>query len=242
MKTFAATILLLGTFLVTTTNLVAQETKPEAFLKKTRDLLSPTKECWVSLSGQAVHKKGRKYTKAPIYLGVRFLPEKVIAQVLINKNEGYLVTQKLKAGNEVANVVKQHKDLEKEMLTSFKLNPEDLTLSFLYWNFVKELPKEKVKSYECRVLILESPDKTAKVRVNISSEHHFPLRVQWLDIKDESPTRKFEVKSFRKQDNYWLITTLELEGKGWRTKIQFKDTKAGEAKDRPEKLFRDIEE
>jgi hypothetical protein len=216
----------------------------EEFLKIVRN--PPRKECWAIMDGNVTHRRrGKDSLEEPLYLGILFTPTRSLAQVVIGSKEAYNVGQTYQGGKESTSIIPltgvKHKDSK---LAEFGLRPQDLTMSFLYGKFIEELKPEEVKGRDCRVFLLESPDKKEKVKVFISSEYFFPLRVQWFnnDSKSKEPHRTLEVKSFRKEnEDFWLVSSLSLYGptSGWRSLIEFDKTKAGYSADMvPKDLFK----
>lgn len=214
------------------------------FLEKVRH--PPGRECWASMDGKAIHqRRGKPLLEALLYLGIRFTPERTIAQVVVNKIEAYYVGQAYSASGEAASVIPANKTgYDKSVLADFGIRPQDLTMTFLFWDLVKELEKDSVKGRDCRVFLLSSKDKSELAKVSISSEYFFPLRVEWYSSAENElgkPYRTLEVSSFRREDDFWVISGLLIYGPGWQTKIEFDETHAG-FKDEapPANLFREI--
>ncbi|MFA6568585.1 MAG: hypothetical protein WCS96_10260 [Victivallales bacterium] len=213
------------------------------FLKTARR--PPIEESWAKMQGEISHKRGTADTvKHPIYLGMRFTPERTLAQVVANKNEFYIIGQEYSDKPESTSIIVNRPEKDKSVLADCGVRPEDLTLSFLYWPFQKELKSEGIKGYPCRVFQLLSPDKKESATVYISSQYFFPLKVEWFrNTKVNEPPkhdRMLEVKSFKKNtdENFWIVDTLEISGPGFRTKIDFTEASAGYSKNGvPEELF-----
>ena len=234
---------------------LAEETKELSsvdFLKKARH--PQGRECWMTYDGFAIHERRGKdgeitTIKAPLYLGVIFTPERTTAQVVIDDKEGYLVGQAYRVSKDATSIEILHRQdgkNKKSRLADFGLRPQDLTMSFLYWTFRKELPRDSTKGRSCRVFLLESPEKKELVKVYLDARQFFPLKVQWIKAgtKDQVPYHTLEAKSFREGDNnFWFITTLRLTGEGWRTTIKFPKTAAGYTQEMiPKTLFKQFPE
>ncbi len=210
----------------------------------------PLEESWAKMQGELSHKRGSSETvKYPVYLGIRFTPERTLAQVVANKNEYYLIGQEYSDKPESTSIIVNRPETDKSVLANCGVRPEDLTLSFLYWPFQKELKSEDIKGYPCRVFQLLSPDKKEYTIVYISSQYFFPLKVEWFknSNENESPKadRTLEIKSFKKgsDENFWIVDTLEISGPGFRTKIDFPESSAGYSKNGvPPELFQKIPE
>jgi hypothetical protein len=205
----------------------------------------PIDESWAKMKGEILHKRGTSDTvKYPIYLGIRFTPERTLAQIVANNNEFYNIGQAYSDKPENTSIIVNRQEKDKSVLADCGIRPEDLTLSFLYWPLQKELKNDSIKGYPCRVFQLLSPDKKESANVYISSQYFFPLKVEWFrnsNGKESSiPSRTLEVKSFKKDpnENFWIVDTLEIYGSGFRTKIDFTESSAGYSKNGvPPELF-----
>ena len=239
--------LLFIVFFIISTVLCAEKAEYSAlkFLETVRH--PPGRECWASMEGKATHqRRGKPLLEALLYLGIRFTPERTIAQVVVNNSEAYYVGQAYSASGEAASVIPANKTgYEKSILADFGIRPQDLTMTFLFWDLVKELEKDTVKGRDCRVFLLSSKDKSELARVSISAEYFFPLRVEWFNnsetVSNGKPYRTLEISSFRRENDFWLVSSLLIYGPGWQTKIDFDETHAG-FKDEapPANLFREI--
>lgn len=219
--------------------IAAQQKDSEHFLDTARQ--PPGRECWARMSGTATHlRTGGKPEEAKLTLAILFTPARTLAQMMINDKQGYLVGQKYGSGADMTSVIPLDKEGYKEpILAKFGLRPEDLTMSFIFWRYVRELPPEEVKGQECRVFVLKSPDAEPEfVQVHISAKYFFPLKVRWSKKDGEDAYRFMEITSFRKESDYWMVGSLSIYGPGWKTRINFDNAQAGEQKDLPKDFFR----
>jgi hypothetical protein len=242
MKRFFSAFLLSFIFSVLTAG--DKKLSSEDFLKIARNPQGSNH--WAMMEGVAYHRrKGSETVEAPIYIAIRFTPERTIAQVIVNGDEGYYVGQKYEKSSDATSIIPMEKgDKQKNALADLGLRPQDLTLTFLFWDMLKELPEESVKGRNCRVFLLESPDKKEKVKAYISSEYYFPLKVEWFKVgpkNEDDPYRTGEFLSFRKEGKFWMASSIRIDGPGWKTKIDFNDLKADYVKNSvPKDLFRKI--
>lgn len=212
------------------------------FLARVRT--APRDECWVKMSGALEHRRRDRETVAvPLHLGLRFTPERVLAQVVVDNAESYRVGQPL-AGGPATIIAENFAVANRNLLAEYGLRPEDLALAFLYWDLDKELARERLRTRSCRVFLLKAPPGLTNewVRVAICVEALFPLRVEWLKEKpDATPYRTLEISSFRKESDFWLIDGLNLQGPGWRSRIAFEECQVGRvAEGVPQDLFREV--
>ena len=184
---------------------------------------------WAIMDGKVIHKRrGKETVKASLYVSILFNRDRTLAQVVINKAQGYMVGQAFVKGKDGTSIIPMNKATkEKPILGNFGLRPQDLTMTFLYWGFLKEFPEESTKMIDCRVLELISPDGKEKAKVWISKKYYFPIKVEWTKIKEKKAFRSLEVSSFKQQGKYGIIKRLDLYGPGWRTRINFIKTEIG---------------
>ncbi len=214
----------------------------KAFLLKARN---PDNRTWCTMDGKVIHRKsGSDTVNAPLYLGIAFNPDRMLAQVVIDNKEGYTLGQAY-AGNDSTTVIPLNPaGYKKSMLSEFGLRAQDLSMSFLYWNFEKELTREDIKGSECRVFILREPKQGEIAKVYINSRYCFPMKVEWFKdkyVENEEPYRTLEAASFRKEKDFWIVNKLKLYGPGWRTNVEFDNIDVGvTAENIPQKLFREL--
>ncbi len=166
--------------------------------------------------------------KATLYVGLLFSSERTLAQVVINKAQGYNVGQEFIKGKDGTSVIPINEaTMKTPIIGDFGLRPQDLTMTFLYWEFVKEFPEESTRMIGCRVLQLISPDGKEYAKVWISKKYYFPIKVEWTMVNEKEPFRNLEVSSFKQQGKYGIIKCLNLYGPGWRSKITFTKTEVG---------------
>ncbi len=227
--------------------LVAEDSTPiqdgKAFLESARK--APMNESWAVLSGRIIHKRGKASpVESPVYLGILFTPERILAQIYIDPDEKYSIGQAYYSKNEDGTSVIpfNNKKDGQSVLAECGLRPEDMTFSFMYWDFVKELDANSSPGRQCRVFLLESPSKKEQARVYIDTEYRYPLKAEWIkssaDGKKEEPYRSIEIGGFRKEAGFWFVESFQIFGPGFRTKVEFSDVKAGLSKDGiPENLL-----
>ena len=200
---------------------------------------------WSILNGTVKHRRrGKSTTSAMLRLAVLFTPKRMTAQSIVDNRQGYLLTQPFKAGAEPTVVPLNEESTKNPMLGEFGIHPGDLTMSFIYWKLKKELKMDTIMMSDCRVFLLESPDKKQLVKVWINVRYHFPLKCEWfktpVDSKSE-PYRALEVSAFGEINDIWVVTGIDLYGPGWRTKVEFPGKDAGLIrKSIPKDLFKSL--
>ncbi len=211
--------------------------QPEETALVERARRAPASESWAKLSGRISNRiKGSETKEHDIRVGIRFTPQMIFAQILIDNKESYTVSQGF--GSTRPTIIKEG-DPESRIMEQVGLRPEELTLSFMYWNPESFLGDKTFKSSRCAEIAMRSQDSGEKALVLINREHAFPLRVEWFKNGETTPSRTMEVSSFKKENDYWFVDEILLYGPGWKTKLAFTDTKAGPASDGiPDDIFR----
>lgn len=208
----------------------------------------PHQDTWAKLGGKIIHKRSgtSENLESPLRVALRFTPDRLLARIVIDADEKYSVGQVYSssaAPEEGTSVITENmKPNGKSTLADCGLRPEDLTLSFIYWKFEKELEPTSFKGRDCRVFLLNSQDGKEKARVSIDTEARFPLKSEWIKIKDakEEVYRTIEISSFKKESDFWFVESFFIFGPGFRTKVEFSEISAGFAKDGvPQDLFQD---
>lgn len=199
---------------------------------------------WGIFKGTVHYLEGHKPKgKLPVELRARFSPERITAQVIFN-DQWYLVGQDFRDGIAGTSVVEQKAPVPGAITMADRgLRPSDLTLSFLYWDFVEELPTDKVANHRCRVLRLRHPEAKETVVVWVSHDYLFPMAVEWFAEHQEEPYRRLAFKDPKKVGDVYVIKRIFISNTGWRTKVVFKDIKLAETENEPipDDLFRTLE-
>ena len=208
----------------------------------------PTVKTWAKLSGRVTNMKRDKdgkrvISKSEIYLGIRFASKMIFDQIVLGNDEIYSVGQPYSPGEGGASVIKGGDKSKNNLMAIFGIKPEDLTMSFIFWEFVKELPGESVSLVDCRVFVLRSPDEKELARVYIGRDNFFPVKVEWSKSTSDNsfgePVRTLEVDSFKKVHGLYLVGSLSFYGPGWRTSVVFDKYDAGLVKDGvPKDIFK----
>ena len=195
-----------------------------------------------TLHYRSVDKK--RAVKGRVYLANLFTPEAVKAQLVLDGEEGYMITQKY--NGEPTVVQAQNENISTGgKLGEYGLQVADLAMSFLYWDLVQELPGESVRTVFCRKFELKSPDGRELALVYISDKYLFPVRAEFFRLNEDGnreSTRSLEVSSFRKQGDFYVVSRLVLWlDKKWRCEIIFDRTVADYVTpDKPLNIFKTV--
>jgi Outer membrane lipoprotein-sorting protein len=241
LKKRSSLIAVLLLFSITGASYGAEKISSIDFLNRVRHPAG--RKTWSMLTGKISHRRRGKPTESvPLYLGILFSRDRTLAQVIVDNTQSYMVGQEYSTKNSATTIIPHNPaGYKKPILADYGIKPEDLTMSFIYWNFIKELPEESLKTLNCRVFELTAPGKKEKVRIYISSAYYFPMKVEWIKAKVEKPYRTLQVSDFTQTDKIWLVTRLKFYGPGWRSVIDFDEIKAGlTQKNIPKELFKKL--
>ncbi len=204
--------------------LLPAEEKPlslDAFMQQARH--PNPMATYAALDGTIQHRRSGEPVKSePIYFAVILQPERMTGQIIIDGTEGYLIGQTRESGSSETSVIPMRGSAEEHnQLGYMGVRPSDLTMSFLFYPVKEELKPDSVKGIDCRVVMLEAPDKSEQVKVYIAENYFFPLRAEFFKPGETAPYRTLEVNSFRKSNDLYYTDELSLYGPGWRTRINF---------------------
>lgn len=248
-KRFISLGLLLSTFATVS---CGEKLSSEQFLKQVRR--PKMVSTWTKLKGYVDHqrsqieKEGKVIQKkvrasADIEVGIVFKSDIVSGEILFDNNEHYEFSQVFASGIEGA--VSRKTGCRKgdtEVMNSFNISADDLSLSFLFWDFVEEHPKDSVAMMSCRVFDLKSDSKKEMVRVWIHEGWLAPLKAEWFKKGTDKPyrTAKFtDVVSAGKNEDLHMIKQFKVYGNSWSTMVTFEEVEAEKSKDKaiPKDIF-----
>ncbi len=193
----------------------------QAFLNEIRKPLRI--DAWGEFTGGIVNKGAKGKHSGTLRVRITFTKDAMFTQIVLNDVNVYSLEQKHSGKN--ANATMKLDLPEKETapgLFDFGVRPEDMSFSFIYWDFVEELPREKKRMSECRVFRLASPDKDGTVLVWFHASHGFPLEARWYKSDAKEHWRKLELKGAKRHANgLWFVKEMRLEGKDWKTQVSF---------------------
>lgn len=199
----------------------------EMFLERAR--YPETGRSMAALNGLMQYKKqGSAMETVPIYLGLLIEPGKTRGQLILNEEEGYWIDQILRqsaAGGITISVRPMRTRPEQSRLLRYGLNPTDLTMGFLHYDLVRELPADRIKGLPCRVMVLAAKGGEA-VRAYILRDYYFPLKVEFFADAASAENgrnmhRTLEVGSFRQKNGLYYAEVINLRGPDWRSRVTF---------------------
>jgi hypothetical protein len=194
---------------------------------------------WGVLKGEISQRRrtSSSITKVsyPIRLGIRFTDTRLLAQIVVDNKETYTIGQPYTESSPSLIVDNQNTMYK---LADLGLRPDDITMTFIYWKFVKELKNESVSGESCRVFKLINPKTKETVIIYVSSSYFFTLKAEWIKPNKIKPYRTLNVKAFEKVKDLWTPSEFTISGPGWRTKVNFDKINLGYVKNKiPKDLF-----
>lgn len=191
------------------------------FLERLREPLRT--DTWGEITGKITYV-GPKHEKktGDIRIRITFTPDSMYAQITLNDVNVYGFEQNHAEDGKVTTALDFPEDEQKPGLFEFGLSPEDLTFSFIYWDFLEELPRRRSRLNECRVMKLADPKGQGTVQVWFSAEYGFPMEAWWYRPNENKPWRKLELKGAKRYENsLWFVKEMRLDGDDWKTRVVF---------------------
>ena len=213
--------------------LLLGETTKEEFISKARHNL--LLHSWLEISGKLFFRPiDEDVIKKEITIKAQMHFEELTFQVNIDKKEKIRLYQKF--GN-IYHYKELLNNLEKQnSFVQMGLNITDISLSFMYWDLVKELEDKRIGLLKCRVFLMRNPDDVNFARVYISEKYFAPLRVEWLINLQKEPYKQLQFKSFSEENDIWAPREIQLSNKKGRISIKSDNFNAGKG-DAPQTFF-----
>lgn len=181
---------------------------------------------FAKLDGTVQHRRrGKEPVTMPVYFGAILHPDRTIGQLIIDRKEGYLLSQAQGSG---MTAIRPMPDSGKsDKLGYVGVRASDLVMSFLFCKVEKEFDNELLRGLiPCRVFLLDDPDNREKIKIWITTEHCFPMKAEFYRYGEEKPFRNLEAGGLTKKNDLYYVRRLRLSGPGWITKIDFEDKNA----------------
>lgn len=193
---------------------------------------------WCRFTGIAEYR-GDVRRSVPVQLSMRLGTSSLQAELTLRDGQVGRVTQTYKADGSLPAVNLDLSPVAPAQMSLEKLGlqADDLTFCFLYWNFVRELPEDSMRTQTCRRLELEHPQTKARVEVWMAKAYAFPLRVRWFRAGEKTPWRSFEFTDFKRNGDFWFPVGMRLSGlvkPKWEARITFKEAEISTPSEKPE--------
>ena len=197
------------------------ELSAQEFMQRVREPLR--QEAWGEFTGRLVHvRKGQPKLKGNLRVRITVNATAFYAQLVLNDTNVYGLEQMHETAGKIAQHIDMPQEEAKPGLFDFGLAPSDLSFAFIYWDFVKEMPRQSSRWRDCRVMRLAAPDKTGYVDVWFDAEHGFPMEAEWYRNDAKKPWRRLVMKGAKKHANgLWFVKEMRLDGDDWKTQVIF---------------------
>ena len=178
-------------------------------------------DAWGEFTGKVTYK-AKETVKGDLRVRITFTQSSMHTQIVLNDKNVYVLEQTHRDGDAVKAKIDPPENEEKPGLFDFGIDPEDLTFSFIYWDFIEELPRKSSRLRECRVMRLKDPTGDGTVNVWFSAKHGFPMEAWWYKAGQDKPWRILEFKGAKRFENgLWFVKEMRLEGLEWKTQVRF---------------------
>ena len=123
------------------------------------------------------------------------------------------------------------------------IRPYDLSISFLFWDFIHEFPTETLRIgllfLPTRVLFLANPYTDDKfIKIWISKKYYSPLKIQWYKGGvDSLPYQELEIRAIKKVSGVYLPSSLIINNIQAKIRIDYDDFQFGRDILEEDKLF-----
>ncbi len=198
------------------------ELPAEEFLRLVRRPLQ--QDLWARISGTIVRMDKAGKRKAQVKLGIVFGPNANRAEILLDDRNYYELLQQHSGDAAGKAELSVPEDETGVSLAELGVEPEDVTLAFIYWDFVTEGKRESFRRQPCRVMVLEHPEGKGYVKVWFAVREGFPLKAEWYKPAATECWRTLEFKGAKKhKSKFWFVKEMRLEGEDWKTQVAFQD-------------------
>ena len=120
------------------------------------------------------------------------------------------------------------------------LTPLDLMFSFIYWDDWVYLKSDRVRGHPAHIFQFNSPahlkSKTDHVQIAIHAGYNALMKAEFYD-KNDALSKVFNVHSFKKIDEEWIIKIIDYLNKPSHDKTRFRVIKAAIGLDLPAEFF-----
>jgi hypothetical protein len=184
--------------------------------------------CWIKLDGQINVKKKDGVRLRPMALkcAAQLVPNKITFKATIQKNQSFKVEHTF--GDKHDTKVLENTLGENSGFDQVGLKPTDLSLAFMYWNYIKEYKKDGlgvINQYKCRVLLLGNPDGSELVKVWLSEKYLAPLQVKWYKDLKKDPLQVLNFESFEEKNKVWVPLHIKITNTKGDLQVTFKKEK-----------------
>ncbi|MCM8531831.1 MAG: hypothetical protein NE330_11770 [Lentisphaeraceae bacterium] len=196
--------------------------------------------CWLKMSGRMNVRAtiGERQPHMSISCAAQLVPNKITFKATLNKAESFKVEHVF--GKKHDTKVLENKLGKENGFSKVGIKPSDLSLSFMYWDYIKEYERDSlgVLRVKCRVLLLGNPDGSEFAKVWLSEKHLGPLKVQWFVDLKKGPKQELTFEDFAEKNKVWVPLEVKITNKKGDLQIKFEDIDAQFSAQIPENLYK----
>ena len=196
----------------------------ESFLKAARKNLLGN--CWIKLDGQInITRDGARVRPMILKCAAQLIPNKITFKATIQKSQSFKVEHIF--GKKHDTKILENTLGKDNGFKQVGLKPSDLSLAFMYWDFIKEYPNESlgvVNQFKCRVYLLGNPDGGEYVKVWLSTKFKAPFQVEWYDkntLKEKKPLQTLVFDDFAEKNKVWIPLEINVTNKKGTLQVKF---------------------
>ena len=184
----------------------------EDFIAVSRKALVSTS--WIKMSGNLnTRPKTGKRARYPLTIAAELRPQKLVFKTTIDKTQSVKVQHTY--GDEHDTKVLETTVKEGGLYKELMIKPQDLSLSFMYWDMIKEYKAESlgITRIKCRVFLMANPDSAEYAKVWISEKYLGPVKVMWCrgKIDFDKPQQILEFEGFTEKNKVWMPTDIYIK-------------------------------
>jgi len=220
-------------------SVVAQEDRSkmstESFVALARKALIG--ESWLKMKGNInTRPKEGKRARYPFILTALMRKDSLVVKT---KLEDSVMKVAYSFGD--AHSTKELESKNKELYDKLQLRPGDFSLSFMYWDLMKEYDVEHLglARIKCRVFLLADPDENEYAKVWISEKYLGPVKVMWKtgSLDFDKPDRLLQFEGFTKKNNRSMPKEAYLKNAFGDMQIKFNEHEGDYGLKFPKDLF-----
>jgi len=197
--------------------------------------------CWMRMSGNinGRAKDGTRRKRLKINCAAQLVPNKITFMAAINKSQSFKVEHVFGKVHKLS--VLEDKRGKNSEFEKIGINPEDLSLAFMYWDYIKELDREVIglSRIECRRFLLADPDSGTFVKVSISVKYLGPLKVEWYKkgALKKKPHQVLTFEDFAETNKVWHPVEVKIINDKGELQVRFEKVEAAFSEAIPKNLY-----
>ena len=218
----------------------------EDFIELARRALISTS--WIKMSGNLNTRPAKaKRARYSIEIAAEIRPQKLVFKTTLADDQSVKVQHIY--GDEHETKVLEPNTAKEDLYKQLMIKPQDLSLSFMYWDMMKEYKSESlgITRLKCRVFLMANPDiseanpEPEYAKVWISEKYLGPVKVMWCkgEIDFDKPQQILEFEGFTEKNKVWMPADIYIKNSFGEMQIKLKDHDGAFGPNSPKNLFGD---